>query len=192
MPLFVSDGRSPRQAVLSARQQLMMPRGFGYGQLLSVVGPSSGSTPSLSALAVQGIGSLSTGASAITPTVIAAGSGGGSSLGNETSWSLSGGGIALVTSALQMLDAPFRLTAQVSLPSGTPGAGDEFFVGVTLSPTASTATLLLGGGPGPSVGVGWNSGISAEWQVQAGAVKPPEKPLQPISGKGKGKVAVKA
>ena len=29
------------------------------------------------------------------------------------------------------------------------------------------------------------------WQVQAGAVKPPEKPLQPISGKGKGKVAGK-
>ena len=29
------------------------------------------------------------------------------------------------------------------------------------------------------------------WQVQAGAIKPPEKPLQPISGKGKGKVAGK-
>jgi DNA-binding transcriptional regulator YdaS (Cro superfamily) len=29
------------------------------------------------------------------------------------------------------------------------------------------------------------------WQIQAGAIKPPEKPLQPISGKGKGKVASK-
>lgn len=30
------------------------------------------------------------------------------------------------------------------------------------------------------------------WQVQAGAIKPPEKPLQPISGKSKGNVESKA
>ena len=27
-----------------------------------------------------------------------------------------------------------------------------------------------------------------EWQIQAGEVKPPEKPLEPVFGKGKGKV----
>jgi len=168
MPLYVNDGRTPLQAAPSSRQELLAPRGFGYGELLSIIGSSSGSAPALSALAVQGIGSLSTGVSSITPTVSAAGSGGGGGLGNETTWALSGGGIASVTSALQMLDAPFRLAAQVALPAGTPAGGDEFFVGVTIPPTSPTATLLLGGGPGPSVGVGWNSGIGPDWQVQAG------------------------
>lgn len=134
---------------LPARSDLILPRGFGFGQLL----PSEAAGAPINGL--QGLGFLADQIIASIPGSItfpftAAG------LGHGIRWVIPGAGGGHIHSPSQVFGPPLRLVGQFTL-DGAPIGTDQFFFGVTTPPTpvalASISTAVAKFGVGFDIAI---------------------------------------